>query len=810
MKISKILQDSISIKEVIDNLGLNLDLKERGPKLVGNCIKGHSSNSATCFHVFESGYFCHNCGCKGNIFELLKEAKGYEFKESLSYLIDNFKPELRKKGNRETSYTYTKEQRQTYLKATLYEEVFKLGKELLYTNRGAEDIVYLLNDRKYTEENLRRSEWFYLPPEKEVREHLLKTFKDANQKTKEFITGRWVLDKEEGKNVFEGLSLRGFYGDNFRLAFPYRDRGGAITGFIKRASAPDGVTIKKKDKVFDNVRYDSSFGLSKNDLFNLCKYKNIEEVLLVEGYPDSLYFHTLGINTVAIGQGAFSETHIEGLKSKGIKRVTISLDNDGKEKGEKNTKNAIELLLKNGITPFIVPPKSLGEVKDLDEYLRLKGERDLKNLISTETVPHYLYLFENILDSYLEKENSKGQLSAIDLDQFKEEVVSLGSTLQPIDKDLFTAQFLKRVGEALGITKESLEATIEQLRFKTERNNKKKLLENLLKDSEKKVKEGKLEEAQKLIEEKVKAVKVEQGKELLEPYSYLDFIRDIKDTPEALKTGFEQLDKIIRIPVGVLSLIAGKPSHGKTTLMYNMMLKMAELYPEKKFYFFSYEEPREFILVKLLHALINTNLGELNLYPELSTSLSILKAYLRDNRFDVEKIEDAKIKLEQLLNSGRINVIDKKLVVEQLSSLIHYLGEAEEVGAVFVDYAQKVTVEAKGLDMRLRIAHVSNTLLIAANNTKIPVLLGSQFNREGAKKDKPQLHDLKEASNLEEDASLVLRVYNATKDDEEDTRVIVPLEITALKQRDGIVNISSELTFNMLTSNISDSKNFEF
>jgi len=454
MKISTILRDTIQIKELIDHLGIDLKLDKRsdGFKYVGNCITGHASNSETCFHVFNSGYYCHSCGAKGNIFDILKESKGLEFKDAFTYLIDNFRPDLRNRKNGETKNNKTNSE--TYLKAALYEELYKYGKELLYSDTGAEALVYLINDRNYEESNLRQTEWFYLPLEKDARSFLLKKFSDANEQTKKFIKGEW----KNGK--FSGLSLSGFYGDNFRLAFPYRDRSGTITGFLKRATASKGVTVKKKDKVFDNVRYDSSIGLSKKDLFNLWRYSNTKEVLLVEGYPDALYFHTLGIHTVAVGQGALSATHIEGLKAKGIKRVIISLDNDGKDKGEKHTKAAIDLLLTNDITPFVIPPLSLGnygEYKDLDELLRSKGKEVLNTVITKEPLPHYLFNLNEILDRYVVLEKSKGQLTYIDIDNFLEEVVTLGTALKPLERDLFIKAFLKLKGiKSFGITAESL------------------------------------------------------------------------------------------------------------------------------------------------------------------------------------------------------------------------------------------------------------------------------------------------------------------------------------------------------------------
>ncbi len=86
-----------------------------------------------------------------------------------------------------------------------------------------------------------------------------------------------------------------------------------ITGFLKRSTKPKGSAITSFDKKeHNNVRWDSTPGLKKNDLFGLDKVAIGEQTLIiVEGYPDAIYLQALGLkNIVAIGQGVLSKKHL--------------------------------------------------------------------------------------------------------------------------------------------------------------------------------------------------------------------------------------------------------------------------------------------------------------------------------------------------------------------------------------------------------------------------------------------------------------------------------------------------------------------
>ena len=46
--------------------------------------------------------------------------------------------------------------------------------------------------------------------------------------------------------------------------------------------------------------------------------------------------------------------------------------------------------------------------------------------------------------------------------------------------------------------------------------------------------------------------------------------------PPTLQTGYPQFDQSVRIALGAMTIIAGRPKHGKTTFLYNLMMQMVE------------------------------------------------------------------------------------------------------------------------------------------------------------------------------------------------------------------------------------------
>jgi replicative DNA helicase len=248
----------------------------------------------------------------------------------------------------------------------------------------------------------------------------------------------------------------------------------------------------------------------------------------------------------------------------------------------------------------------------------------------------------------------------------------------------------------------------------------------------------------------------------------------------ALQTGYPQFDKKARIPVGAMTIIAGRPKHGKTTFLYNLLMQMvdSDLHADKKFYFFSYEESGNRIKQKMLSRILQANgvlatkhdlkdvrTGEdLNL-KDVRTGEDLIQRYALTRQekpdYSIAEIEAAKEKLDTLLT--RIEVVNDSLTVEELDKMIRKLNDREAIGAIFIDYMQRIRTDKERGSIRENMNHVSDVLRWCAVNTGLSLIVGAQISRKADEKNRPAQSDIKESGNLEEDANLVLCVYNETQ-----------------------------------------------
>lgn len=378
------LKTNIKIEDVANRL--KIDLAERGDELAGMCPAGHPSKSRTSFLINKNKqvFFCHNCKAGGGVIELVELATGLKGAELLKWfkrefnLGDDF--DRLKKGYREKTNEEKLKEQELKTRDFLLEKVVEIGKKMLYEPEGKETLNYLINDRKYAEDKLKTTEFIHFPKSYMLKQKLYEEYPNLTEQIKE-------------------LKLNGYFGDNFRLAFPYRNRDGMITGLLKRSTNPNGEDITTYDgKEHKGQRWDSTAGTCKDDLFGLDKInrivkkekneekkKPIDTLIILEGYPDAIYLPALGLeNVVAIGQGALGEKHLDGLKNRGIKNVILALDNDGV--GPDNTETAIKLLLsKTNIRVAVLNPNDLGKSKDPDEFVRDNGVEEFKKIAEKAT-----------------------------------------------------------------------------------------------------------------------------------------------------------------------------------------------------------------------------------------------------------------------------------------------------------------------------------------------------------------------------------------------------------------------------------------
>ena len=363
--ISNNIKQNIAIETVAKDLGLNLS--KQGNDLVGNCPTGHHSHSQTCFHVNPKNNLCYcfNCNKGGSVLDLVMLAKSINFFEALKWFNNQYKLDFKINDYKPLTDEELAEQSRLETIALLYEAIFDEGKKRLFDDEGKDSLSYLTDKRGYDVENIKGMDVIYFPKDNEIKKILKEIYPDASE-------------------AINDLKLNGHFGDNFRLAFPYRNINGYITGFVKRSINPLGESIITYDgKQHEGVRFDSTPGLKKDDLFGLNKIKGTETIFIVEGYMDAMYLFELGQkNIVAVGQGLLSQKHLAGLKSKKIKNVIISFDND--EVGPSNTQKAIELILSNShLNVFVIDPLKYRSCKDPDEFVKKNTFLEFQEIYNT-------------------------------------------------------------------------------------------------------------------------------------------------------------------------------------------------------------------------------------------------------------------------------------------------------------------------------------------------------------------------------------------------------------------------------------------
>lgn len=755
-EITEALKD-IPILDVAEGLGIEVTQNH-----MTRCFIHDDKDPSLKVYIQTHSFYCFGCSKGGDVISLVENHRGIGFQEARKWLAERFIPDLLPRLNKHKE-AISPEKGELYEKAPLYEMLFDYGRKLLYEPVGKETLKYLLS-RGYKEENLRQTEWIYYPPDKKIREYLLSKAPKA-------------------KTLISNLHLQGTGGENFsRLALPYRNRRGIITGFAKRA------TDKREQK------YDSTKGLKKHDLFNLCNCRRAKELLMVEGYPDALYFPTLGINNVvAIGQGILSKTHIEGLKSFKVKQVTIAFDNDEKGTGENNTENAIKLLNQAGIDPFVIDPPQLGEYKDPDEYIQGRGVEAFKQLINSAQGSA-----KWIAKRILSKHNKQSLQTDRGFKEVLDELVAYEGTLtNPID----SRQFKEAIRDNLDISESDLDILTIDHREKKAREQIKTTYGEMLKEGTRLYEEGRLLDLKGYLEDTLKDIRVKSVTRTVTPYTLDDLNKHLQQSRDGLYTGYSDLDKLVTIPQGAITIIAGRPSHGKTTFLMNLCLYMTGTYTDRSFLFFSYEEDKGRIALKFINILSGTVIVETRNLKELET-------YLRRNSTHNKSIEDGKDMFKTLTEGNRLWIIDEPLSVDDLSDTVTHIAEHYDIGAVFIDYIQKVKIKSKYPTRQIELQKISERILETAKSLSIPIILGCQLGRDKTS-DVVRLDNLREAGDIENDANLVLGLFNYAMNKAQDQGEtlkdrLVDLQVTILKQREGRVNENVTLEFDRPILTIKD------
>jgi len=494
---------------------------------------------------------------------------------------------------------------------------------------------------------------------------------------------------------------------------------------------------------------------------------------------------------VALGGTDLSTEQIQALQANGTKELLLALDMD--EAGQAATEKAISQLRLAELRAYVVSMPAGS--KDPDELVRASGLIALQRQIKqAESWPRWL------AKRLLQKHDLK---TDIGLDRALEAALTVWSGIQ----DRLEARlFLEALEATTSLSQEDLAQRASEYGRRASQKASQSLLEASVRQLQAKAAAGDIIGAEIALEESLDGLRMSRGVQEPEPYLLEDLAGDIQSLGSGLTTGWSSLDDLARIPQGAITLVAGRPGQGKTTLQLNLLANMLKAYPAKSFYLFSYEEAKPWLSLKLIMLLAGKVLSP-------AFNLEAYLNYMREKRASQadKQIEQAISLFEEWTGSGRLLISDKRLPAEDLASTIGYLAQRAEVGAVVIDYIQKISLRKPDEQRYVAVKRVSDLLLEQAVRTGLPIILGAQFARATGRSTPVSLDNLRESGDLEQDANLVLGLHNKALEDAELEgkkldRAEVDLRVTVLKQRGGQAGKSCSLAYIMPAYQIKDKK----
>jgi replicative DNA helicase len=261
----------------------------------------------------------------------------------------------------------------------------------------------------------------------------------------------------------------------------------------------------------------------------------------------------------------------------------------------------------------------------------------------------------------------------------------------------------------------------------------------------------------------------------------IDAVQDIQNKDiNLIKTGYNAIDKFAGgLTRGEITIIGGRPGHGKTTMMVNMLASLIN--NGYKVALFNRELPNIEVIKKLI--CLESQ--------KLSYSLIRQGIHSKDSLAQLEKVRET---IKKKYNEENFLMFDNIRDFAKTSAEVKKF----KPDVIMDDYIQLVSPDGKIPERRLQLERLVNDYKWLAKQMKCAVILASQLNRgiesrHGASR--PQLSDLAESGAIEQVAENVFFVYYDYKINGEDGKGKNIITFVARKVRYGETG-ESDLGYN--------------
>lgn len=394
---------------------------------------GQETNPSMSVDDAKGIYKCFTCGAKGNVITYLKEKENKSFKEAVQYLGNRFSVDVSGFFSAKTTQKdkiYLESRRINRIACNFF------GKSLFLKDKNGDyfykDAEKYLKSRKIPFSIIKEFKIGYAPPSWNALMNALSENKITVNNMN--ILGLVSVSKNNPNHYYDTFVNR--------IMFPIINEREEIVGF-------GGRSIDGKEPKYLNSK-ESLIFKKKSSLYGINIAKSYimkqDEVILVEGYMDTIACHKMGIKNVVGTLGtAITEEHAKEIK-KYTKNVVLALDSD--EAGIKAAKSAIITLLKFDLKLTIL---SIQETKDLDEFFTVYGRNRFDILYNNK-----LNWYDFVIDSEIKKDISSlsiaekldvinsfyKYLDAVKSETEKQMIISYIASKLNVDREAFNKDYL--------------------------------------------------------------------------------------------------------------------------------------------------------------------------------------------------------------------------------------------------------------------------------------------------------------------------------------------------------------------------------
>ncbi|WP_288988191.1 CHC2 zinc finger domain-containing protein [uncultured Pseudoalteromonas sp.] len=338
-----------------------------------------------------SQFHCFACNAHGNIFELVKQVQGVDFKESVKWLADEYGITL------STMPQKNKSKNVDSLFSTIANDYYLYALQVYKDKQNIDELTnYIVNVRKFNLDIIEKANLTLVSGKNLLVTHLSNLALKDEEKLILFDEYEHLglikksLNSAKNHKFYLPLiqELQQSYYDHFsegRVLFPLQNETGKILGF---AGGVTNESVKGPKYLFTKGLKKGSILYRSNSAFeNLQKSRDeLTSLYICEGLLDALRLESLGYAAVAILGASLSAEQTKlicslSLKMKEALHVYLFLDNDNA--GIIATENAIKSLLKlsdpGSLELSILHDVNTSSKVDPDSYLQQVANQEQAN-----------------------------------------------------------------------------------------------------------------------------------------------------------------------------------------------------------------------------------------------------------------------------------------------------------------------------------------------------------------------------------------------------------------------------------------------